>query len=272
MKFLINRSSYKRLGEATEYGTIPFQTTSEGRNFFLKTDAASILNFADTWTDFSDLAKDFDQTKIQDYKDALTLLLAFGIAQIKELPEETQKNDGIFVAGEREYAAVSEFLSKNVKNKCNFSLDRKADISYFSPSKVRERQFNNIDYHFMYKKSGKISALLIVRCLPPETLSSSLLLCGLLFDVKTGESERQSMAHELIARISKEFGMDYKRLRFLRKLSDPQFDGIETEETLRILITEDFIKTARLERELQDGGDVEIYDLDLKGDDSVGFA
>lgn len=255
MKFFIKSDAYKRVGAVTEYGTLPLR--ADERNFFLKADAEQILDNADRWTDFDELTGNFDEAKLKDYEEALTLLSAFGVAEIEEKPT---KSEGIFVAGEREYAAVSEFLLKNRADANNFLWDYNADDEYFSLSKVRERQFNNIEYHFMYKNDDEILSVLIVRTAPQGTLSTSLLLSGLLFKPNLTAEEKQNIFGEFLRYVSKEFCGDYRRLRFLRKILA---NGCY-EEIFSLLKEYNFIKKATLKNELLGGGDVEIYDFELR--------
>lgn len=252
MKFLIKSNAYEKVGGVNEYGTVPLKT--DGRNLFLKEEAGSILEHNDEWTDFDELTKGFDPDKLRDYEDTLTLLSAFGIAEIETLPP---KDEGVFVAGEREYAAVSEFLLKHRKEKGNFLLSDAGD-DFFSQSNVRARQFNNVEYNFTYKKGGEILALLIVETAAKGTLSTSLTLNGLIFRQNLSDEERQNITREFLKYLAGEFCEDYRRLRFLRKITAENVD----ETVFNMLKSEGFKKTAVLKNELYGGKDVEIYDCE----------
>lgn len=259
MKFQIKSQSFERLGDATEYGTIPLRSLPDGRCLFLKAEAAPILDITDKWMDFEKFVAGSDDEKRRDYEDALTLLSCFGIAKVMTEPTP---DEGVFVAGEREYGEVSDFCLAVRHAEGNILLNHAADDRYFSLSAVRERQFNNLEYHFMYKKDGAIRALMNISMMPDVTLPTAVILSGLLFPHGTDKVDRQTFTHALLSYTAAEFGKDFLRMRFLHKIprasSVPRFD-----ETLRILKNEGFKKTAVLTRELPDGGDVHIYDYVL---------
>lgn len=252
MRFKVKAGTFRRLGEVTEYGTVPLQSVPDGYSLFLPLSAAPLLELQEGWHDMEALVRGLGETQRREWEDALVLLSCFGIAE-RETAAEPQ--EGVFVAGEREYGEVAAFIRAARKTGFCYLLEGGAEEEYFSLSAIRERQFNNREYYFQYKRDGKILAVLFVTLLPKETFSAALLLGGFLAG-SGGAEERRGWLRALLQRISSAFSRDFAKLRFLCKS--------EAEEgMLQMLREAGFGKTAVLEHELPDGRPVAIYDYAL---------
>lgn len=257
MRFRLIKDSFRRLGECTGYGTIPLYSEVNGKNLFLPVGAELLLQLADEaagWYDLDSLTKDFDETRRRACEDALVILACFGIAECEQV--ETKSQEGVFVAGEREYEEVSRFIQAAQAEGGGYLLEGRGLEDFFSVSAVRARQFNNVCYHFMYRRDGRMEAVLLVSMMPKETLPTAVMLGGLLFRAGLAAEEQKKFFHALLRHVAEAFAADFSKLRFFYK-NDTEAD------TLSLLLEEGFRKVAVLSHELSDGGSVVLYDYSL---------
>ncbi len=244
MKFEICHDAYERRGQVTEDGTLPLRSLKNGRDFFLKAAAAPLLELDgsvhDAETEFSALTP---ETR-QDYLDGLTLLSAFGAARVLE--ETAESPVRIRVAGEKDYKAIAQLMNReNVLRLGKIP----GDPTYMNEDNIRARQFNNDEYNFLYLRSGELRGVLLA-CMPSlKAHSVAFRLCGIA--VEEGED-----VGEIVGKLTdyciREFSGEFRVIRYLCfREEDPLLPYLEEMG---------FTRSAYLEKEAEDGGDVAVFD------------
>lgn len=254
MKFEILTDRFERRKERTAYGTIPLRRRADGRDFFLKETAAALLELPAGIHDFDECFGAYGKSLRQDLSDGLTLLSAFGAAAV--VPEQDSSACVFRVAGERDYADIAGFVNSG---RVFFLGSLAASDDVMSMDAIRARQFNNLEYCFLYREQGELKGVLIAGMPSEESWSTACRLCGIvLSDEFAGSpsgllsSDGEKAVRGLLDCTEEAFRGDMGIFRYLCLKDDDPF--------LPFLKDEGFQETAFLRHELADGGDVRIYD------------
>lgn len=247
MKFFIHGDTFQREPEAGE--TVPLRAKHSNRMLFLKSTAAALLDAADRWVEFDAFAAGADETLKKDYRDGLTLLECFDLAELADLPEPD--TNGCRVAGERDYKAVGAFLCENLSK--GRSLAAITDPLYYTEDHVRARQFMNREYNFLRERDGVLQAVLVVAVPKSESVSSVVSLESIAFEAALTEREAGECLAALVDFAEQEFRGDLAKLRFIR--SDDSQDWMVDR-----LVQAGFHPVCTLEKELNCTRDVTFYD------------
>jgi hypothetical protein len=251
MKFEILSDEYERLGDATQYGTIPLKGKSNKRNFFLDVTAAGLLDLPGGVHDFDGVFKDLDVKQKNEMVDGLRVLTAFGAARI--IKEEDKDPDGFKfrVAGEKDYKDVAAFLGGKGTKTYGFVVS--GDPA--TEDNLRANQFNNMEYLFLCRKNGKIVGL-TVAIMPKETAATrAFQISGVVVADKLTDEEKDTVVKGLWDYVKKAFEGEFKICRHISYAEDDKF--------LSYLKDFGFIKTATLEKETSAGATSFVYDLKL---------
>lgn len=263
MRFQLYKDRFRRLGDHTEYGTIPLYSEANGKNLFLPLAAEPLLQLAESspgWHVFEEVARDFEEEQQRALEDALVILSSFGLA---ECLQEEEQREGVWVVGEKEYKEVVSFIREAQAEGGGYLLEGRGSTDYFSVPALRARQFNNLCYHFMYRRDDLIRGVMFVSMMDREIMPTAILLAGLLFRPGLRGEERKVVFQGLLQYVAGAFRQDYAKLRFLYKCEAEA-------ETLSLLLEAGFRKIAVLPRELADGGSVTLYDYDMRKGDAYG--
>ena len=247
MKFRIITENFDVRGEATPYGTIPLRSRVNRRDFFLDIKAADLLSLPEGEHDFDELFGSCDPRDRRAFLDGLTLLSAFGVAEVSA--EEPEGPICCRVAGERDYRDISKLLTGEDTVRMGVVP---ADKVYMSEDNIRARQFNNDEYNFIYTENGEIKGVLIA-CMPQAgSFSAAFRLCGIA--IARG-CDPDMIIGPLFACAKDAFRDEFRICRYLCFAEDDPFA-----ERLTVL---GFRETAKLSAEAEDGGDVTVYDLEV---------
>ena len=246
MKFRIINEGYEKRGDTTPYGTIPLRSKKNGRDFFLSVEAEELMALPDGEYDFDGTFGAFGQEKRQALLDGLTLLSAFGAA---ELNDETRRSSAVCrVAGEKDYAAVAALITDDTTLRFG---QLPVDPVYMSQDSIRARQFNNEEYNFLYIENGEIMAVLTV-CIPQaSSYSAAFRLLGIAIGK---DCVSEDVINKLLECAMRSFCGEFRICRYLCFAPNDPF--------AKTLLSKGFKETARLLGEAEDGADVTVYDLE----------
>ena len=246
MKFRIIRDGYEKRGDTTPYGTIPLRSKRNGRDFFLSVEAEALMTLPDGEYDFDGTFGAFDREKRQALLDGLTLLSAFGAAELFDEPRRS--SEFCRVAGEKDYCAVAALITDDTTLRFG---QLPIDPVYMSQDSIRARQFNNEEYNFLYIKNDEIKAVL-TACMPQ---ASSYSAAFRLLGIAIGEGcDAEDVIDRLLECAMRSFCGEFRICRYL--CFDPNDPFAKT------LLSKGFKETARLFGEAEDGADVTVYDLE----------
>lgn len=252
MKFEILTENFERRKERTPYGTIPLRRISDRRDFFLNENAAALLELPAGVHIFEECFEGLDETLLRDLRDGLTLMAAFDAAAIDF--EEDKPVCTFAVAGERDYYDISALI--NNENAIRFgTFPNPQDMTMDA---MRGRQFNNIEYHFLYREQGTLKGVLIVGLPSEESYSTAVRIIGIVLsgDVCTSaipeDPAAEPILRGLITYAENAFHNDMGIMRYLCYDSD--------DPILPLLLKMGYQETAFLRHETLNGNDVRIYD------------
>lgn len=250
MKFCIKHDAFT-VGEQC-HGTIPVKLAGIDRMLFLKPSAEPLLQTFG-WVDFSEFTVDADRQLRRDFEDALTALECFELAEIEG--RNIPSHNGCCVAGEKDYAAVSDFMQAYVT--AGFSFSPIEDLPYYSLDNVRIRQFNNKDYHFMKIEDGELLAVLVMNVPASDDVSSVATFSSVVFHDSLEENTCRSFLKDLLDFAAFEFAGEFNRFRFL-------YTNEKQKHILTLLQEYGFKKICTLEREILKHTDLVIYDCEME--------
>lgn len=258
MKFEILTDRFERRKERTAYGTVPLRRLADHRDFFLKETAAALLELPAGIHDFDECFGSCGESLRQDLLDGLTLLSAFGAATV--VPEQDRSACAFRVAGEHDYADIAGLV--NGGRAC-FLGSVAASEDVMGMDAIRARQFNNLEYCFLYREQGELKGVLIAGMPSEESWSAACRLCGIVLSDEFAGSpssllspEGEEVVRGLLACTEEAFRGDMGIFRYLCLKDDDPF--------LPFLKNEGFQETAFLRQETTDGGDVRIYDRRIR--------
>ena len=256
MYFIVHEDAFTRLGEETEFGTIPLRAAGSRRELFLKNTAAALLACPEERLDFAALTAGKSEAEVRDLEDGLILLECFGIAEVFENPREEEKS--VRVAGEKDYRGIASFLAANRKQ-CYGSY-YVTDESYVNEDGIRMRQFNNNEYNILSFKDGAIEAVMLTGMPRNYNMENNFRLAWVVLADDVPEAEIDDIIMKLLDYACEKLGREFSCFRYLSIGED--------ERLLSVLLRYGFKKKAFLKKETIDGRDVTVYDYRLREGDS----
>lgn len=250
MKFEILTEGFERLGEETAYSTIPLRSTATRRDFFLNVAAKELLELPEGEHDFEDAFGELSADRKQDLEDGLVLLSAFGGARITKENPESGSSCFCRVAGERDYRAIANLI--NGDSVYRMGTIPKSEVN-MNEDMIRARQFNNLEYNFLYWKDETLKAVLLAGMPAPESYSAAFRLCGIAVSDDFAETERRLIAEKLINYTIDAFRKEFSVCRYL--------SFSEKDDLADLLMCKGFVRTAYLPNEAENGRDVTVYDM-----------
>lgn len=251
MRFIVHQAVFEKVAERTSYGTIPLKIKKTGRELSLKETAGRLLEIADKELELENLLTGCDESLQQDLRDGLTLLSAFGIAEVFDDPRDGEKD--IRVAGERDYRDIAAFLAKSDNiSYGNFKVDF---TEYINEDNIRARQFMNLEYNFLYRSGGEIKGVLLMA-MPREYSFERICRIGWAVIARELSDQAEEIINGLLDYAQTQFGDEFAACRYFHIQPDDRL--------VTILQQRGFTETAHLEKETNDGHDVVIYDCRRK--------
>lgn len=254
MKFMLKSDAFQRLGEITDYDTIPLLATESKRNLFLPSGAEPLLAQSDNWIELEQLQASYSD-KAEDLKNGLILLECFGIAEVKEDPRQEDKS--LRVAGERDYRSLADFLTGGkIRRYGNIDLSMTEYVQeYLNQDNIRARQFNNMEYNFLIRRNGELVAVLLVGMPSEASYSTACCISWFVVSEDVSEEEDVELLNKLLDYTAEAFKAEFTRLRYLSVAEGDLF--------VKMLVDYGFKQVAKLVKEADDGRDVIIYDYPL---------
>lgn len=252
MRFEICTDEYERLGDTTQYGTIPLKGKKHNRNFFLDVTAADLLDLSDGIYDFDEQFKDLDSTQKNEIFDGLRVLTAFGGAKI--IKEEDKDPDGFKfrVAGEKDYKETAAFLADK-DTRVLGSVVKDGEIA--NEDNLRATQFNNLEYLFLCRRKGSIVAVLVAVMPKENAATTAFQISGAAVSKDLSDKEKDEVVKGLWDYTKGAFDGEFKICRHISYAED--------DALLPYMKEFGFVKTASLEKETAAGGNVDVYDKKL---------
>ncbi len=252
MRFEICTDEYERLGDTTQYGTIPLKGKKHNRHFFLDVTAADLLDLKDGTYDFDEEFKDLDSTQKNEIFDGLRVLAAFGGAKIIKEEDKDPEGFKFRVAGEKDYKEAAAFITDE-DTLILGSVVKDGDI--VNEDNLRATQFNNKEYVFLCRKSGKVVSVLVAVMPGEAAVTTAFQISGIAISKALSDKEKDEVVKGLWNYTKKAFEGEF---RICRHLSYKEDDGF-----LPYAKEFGFVRTACLEKESAAGGNVEVYDKKL---------